>query len=110
MESGKNILRIGDYVTFKNLKYNSLLCAEGILLEDVIVDENVKVLDDCLFCIHLQRQYSASKELEEFIASRDSANVDDANSAKYYHALQVLLLVIYKFTFDFQYYQVYTSS
>jgi len=92
MESGKNILRIGDYVTFKNIKYNnSMLCAEGILLEDVIVNENVKVLDDCLFCIHLQRQYSASKELEEFIASRDSSNSDDANAAKYYHALQVIL-------------------
>jgi len=102
METGKNILRIGDYVTFKNIKFNSLLCAEGILLEDVIVVENVKVLDDCLFCIHLQRQYSASKELEEFIASRDSSNADDANAAKYYHALQVRSRIELKSIFLFR--------
>ena len=83
------ILRIGDYVTFKNIKHNSLLCAEGILLEDLIVDEHVKVLDDCLFCIHLQRQYSAARELEEFLASNKDEGLQDANAAKYYQALRV---------------------
>jgi hypothetical protein len=48
-----------------------LLSAEGILSEDITVDDKVKVLDDCLFCIHLQRQYSAARELEDFL--RDSA-------------------------------------
>lgn len=83
------ILRIGDYVTFKNVKHSSLLCAEGILLEDLIVDEHVRVLDDCLFCVHLQRQYSAARELEDFIASTKNNSESDANSAKYYQALKV---------------------
>lgn len=86
------ILRIGDYVTFKNVKTNSLLCAEGILLEDIIANDKVKVLDDCLFCIHLQRQYSAARELEEFIKARKDSAVDDPHSAKYFQALKVAQL------------------
>ena len=87
MDTTNHILRIGDYVTFKNIKYSSLLCAEGILREDLTVDDQVKVLDDCLFCIHLQRQYSAARELEEFLASGNS--LDDVNSMKYLQALKV---------------------
>ena len=84
-----DILRIGDYVTFKNVKHSTLLCAEGILLEDIIANDHVKVLDDCLFCIHLQRQYSAARELEEFMKSKKDDSVDDAHAAKYFQALKV---------------------
>jgi hypothetical protein len=76
-------------VTFKNIKHSSLLCAEGILLEDIIANDHVKVLDDCLFCVHLQRQYSAARELEEFMKTNKDNMKDDPNAAKYYHALKV---------------------
>ena len=84
-----DILRIGDYVTFKNLHFRTLLCAEGILLEEIIANDHVKVLDDCLFCVHLQRQYSAARELEEFLKAKNDSNTDDGHAAKYFQALKV---------------------
>jgi hypothetical protein len=69
-----------------------LLSAEGILSEDITVDDKVKVLDDCLFCIHLQRQYSAARELEDFLrdsATKKEGDQDEANTAKYFSALKV---------------------
>lgn len=91
------ILRIGDYVTFKNVKHSTLLCAEGILLEDIIANDKVKVLDDCLFCIHLQRQYSAARELEEFSKAKKDNNVDESHNAKYFQALKVSHIHFCKF-------------
>lgn len=94
MEYGSAIendsLKIGDYITIKNMKMNSFLCAEGILLEDVVVHDSVTTFEDALFCIHLQRQYSASKELEVYLQQYyhgDKTN-DDPNSVKYVQALQ----------------------
>lgn len=86
-----DVLRIGDFVTFKAAKYGGTLCAEGILLQDLGVVDTPKVFDDSLFCVHLQRQYSAAKELEEFLKKDkiDVRNITDANIAKYYQALKV---------------------
>ncbi len=88
------MLHIGDFVTFKNIQHNGLLCAEGILQEDLIVEENVRVFDDSLFCVHLQRQYSAARELEDFIKTNnvDIRNIQDPNLAKYFQALKVYSL------------------
>lgn len=36
-------LRIGDLVTFKNLKTEEVLGAEGILLEDLMISEDISV-------------------------------------------------------------------
>lgn len=58
-------------------------------MEDIIANDRVKVLDDCLFCIHLQRQYSAARELEEFVKAKKDDNVDDTHAAKYFQALKV---------------------
>jgi hypothetical protein len=58
-------------------------------LEDIIANDGVKVLDDCLFAVHLQRQYSAARELEEFIKSNGALSSDDAHAAKYFQALKV---------------------
>lgn len=86
-----DVLRIGDFVTLKVAKQGGLLCAEGILLHDLSLVEMPKVFDDALFCIHLQRQYSAAKELEEFLKKGkvDVRDISDANTAKYYQALKV---------------------
>lgn len=60
-------------------------------MEDLIIEENIKVFDDSLFCIHLQRQYSAARELEEFLRTNkiDPKNISDANLTKYFQALKV---------------------
>eukprot|EP00981_Chlorochromonas_danica_P006656 scaffold1447_cov165-Ochromonas_danica.AAC.2 len=86
----ENVLRIGDYVTFRCVKNEGFLCAEGILREDLSIEENVKVFHDSLFSIHLQRQYSAARELDDFlrINNIDPRNIVDVNTAKYYQALK----------------------
>ena len=80
------VLRIGDFVTFTNGKFQGMLCAEGILLEDVILRGDITTLDDALYCIHLQRQYSASREYEEYM--RAEHDPDDASLIKYVAALK----------------------
>jgi hypothetical protein len=86
-------LRIGDLINLKTAKQGGILCAEGILLHDLGIVANLKVFDDSLFCVHLQRQYSAAKELEEFLKKDkiDIRNISDVNTAKYYQALKVFL-------------------
>jgi hypothetical protein len=78
-------LKIGDYVTLRQLKLDGLLGAEGILEEDLGITfiEN-GILDDALFAIHLKRQYSAFREYEDFINSKNSGQSD-----KYLGALKV---------------------
>lgn len=71
---------------------NGTLCAEGIYLEDVCVDDSMKILEDSLFCVHLQRQYSAQRELQDFLAlnSADKKGQRQPQQEKYYQALKVL--------------------
>ena len=87
------MLRIGDYVTLKNVKNEEILCAEGILLEELTLTQKITAIDDFLFCIHLQRQYSASRELEEFLTinkyDEKSTVPKDPQIEKYYQALKV---------------------
>lgn len=88
----QDFLRIGDFITLKFFKSNELLSAEGILQEDLFLSNNLNKFDDFLFCIHLQRQYSAAKELDEFLKLNnrgDIKNFSDVNSQKYYQALKV---------------------
>lgn len=86
-------LKIGDYITLKNLKIDSYINAEGILVEDVIVNDSLASFEDCLFCIHLQRQYSAARELDEFTATYnvDVNAVEDTSTMKYLQALKVCI-------------------
>ena len=80
-------LKIGDYVTFRQLKFDGLFGAEGILQEDLgITFSEVGILDDALFAIHLKRQYSASREYEDFMASKTDVS---AGADKYLSALRV---------------------
>ncbi len=57
---------IGDYITLKSIKWDSFLCCEGILNENAYLSGPDTNLDEELFCIHLQRQYSALRELDDF--------------------------------------------
>lgn len=103
----QDFLRIGDYITLKFAKSNELISAEGILQEDLFLSTDLKKFDDCLFCIHLQRQYSAAKELDEFLKlnnctnPNDIKNFSDANSKKYYQALKVSFLFLILSSFSF---------
>ncbi|RYH07258.1 hypothetical protein EON65_41960 [archaeon] len=66
--------------------------------EDLSIEENMRVFHDSLFCIHLQRQYSAARELDEFLSTNkiDPKNILDPNIAKYYQALKVSLNYIFE--------------
>jgi hypothetical protein len=63
---------------------------EGILLEDVSVVEGTDNLIDCIFCVHLQRQYSASRDLQAFLKTynNDVKSIEDESAKKYLLALQ----------------------
>ena len=88
-------LKIGDIIHIKNLKVDCTLFAEGILLEDIAVHDALSSFEDALFCIHLQRQYSASLELQKCMKLHPDANcTDDVTISKYYHALQVSIICI----------------
>jgi hypothetical protein len=69
----------------------SNLAAEGILLEDVVVMEDTSYIPNSLFCVHLQRQYSAARDLYEFLQkyNMDESSIEDENAKKYLIALKV---------------------
>lgn len=86
-------LRIGDYITLKNVAIDSYLCTEGILQENIQVNDNLTQFDDYLFCVHLQRQYSAAKELDDFLKSNETiqkSTADEKNDQKVLKALRVI--------------------
>ncbi len=75
---------------------SAYLSAEGILSESLVVNDDLSLFDDYLFMIHLQRQYSASKELDEFLQSNTSAeDLNSESNQKYLHALTVKIHIIY---------------
>ena len=81
------------------VKINSYLCAEGVLSENLFVTDSVEYLENILFQIHLQRQYSAAVELDLFTERRkeimnevsessdESGALDDKRSKKQQKAL-----------------------
>ena len=84
-------LKIGDFVTLRNLQFSSYLSAEGILVTDLYVNPDVLMFDDHVFCIHLQRQYAAAKELESFEENYIEplgGNDPDPSTEKYLKALR----------------------
>jgi hypothetical protein len=84
-------LKLGDFISIKLAKLDNFLCAEGILSDDVYVDSDRYTFDDGVFCIQMQQQYSASRELEEFLEAHkdDKLDVEDPNKIKYLNALKV---------------------
>lgn len=47
-------LHIGDYIVLKEAKIECFMSAEGILSNDLYVDNRTSTIGDSLFCIHLQ--------------------------------------------------------
>lgn len=81
----------------KDTQRNVYLSSEGILLEDITAMEGTETLIDCLFCVHLQRQYSASRDLQAFLNNygNDVKKIEDESAKKYLLALQVSFSINY---------------
>jgi hypothetical protein len=84
-------LKIGDYVILKDVTLGCFLSVEGILNDDVFGVDSFSSIHDALFCVHLQRQYSAARELNAFLEqfAMDVSNINDENELKYLQALEV---------------------
>jgi len=83
-------LKIGDLISLQSPKWDCWLAAEGILKDDLVVSDLIQNFGDCLFAVHLQRQYSASRELESFLRTynvEENGTLDDALK-NYLKALQ----------------------
>lgn len=76
---------------FNDVQLGCFLSVEGILLEDLVGVDSVSSLHDCIFCIHLQRQYSASRELNAFLEkyNMDVKNITEESELRYLAALEV---------------------
>jgi hypothetical protein len=60
-------------------------------VDDIFGMEDIKSIQDAIFCVHLQRQYSASRELFLFLETygMDKKNITDDSEIKYLQALEV---------------------
>ena len=62
-----------------------------MLSNDIYLDGRTETISDSLFCIHLQRQYSAAKELETLQSQLNEGSEEEkraASSTKYLNALR----------------------
>jgi hypothetical protein len=61
------------------------------LIDDVFGLGEVKSIQDVLFCVHLSRQYSASRELSQFLENYngDKRAIEEESELKYLQALEV---------------------
>ena len=89
-------LKIGDYIIFSDI-LGCFLSVEGILLEELVGVDAISSLHDSVFCVHLQRQYSAARELNAFLEKygMDVKNITEDSELKYLQALEVSLKHIY---------------
>jgi hypothetical protein len=79
-------LKYGDLVIL-TIKSNPI-CGEG-LLSDHLSLQNIdeQRIDECLFCVHPQLQYSATEEFDLYMSNCDGTSVSDL----YMSALKVVL-------------------
>jgi hypothetical protein len=84
-------LKIGDYIVLNDAALGCFLSVEGILLEDVVGVDTITNLHDSIFCVHLQRQYSASRELNAFLQkyNMDVKQITEESELRYLAALEV---------------------
>jgi len=95
-------LRVGDYITLKNVKIgcDGYLAADGILQTDVVVRDIPSLFEDSLYCVHLQRQYAACTELNDFLESservKSKAEVSEAEEKRTKKYLSALIVSFYE--------------
>jgi len=83
-------LRIGDYIVIKSMKFDSFMLADGLLIDELQVcpRDTIDCFEDALFCIYLQRQYSAAREFDEYVDTMAASPPDAAPVDKVQLALQ----------------------
>ena len=74
------------------------MSVEGILLEDVFGVDERNSLEDAIFCVHLQRQYSASRDLNAFLKhyDMDERKIEDEGAKRHLKALKVINVKVLK--------------
>ena len=65
-EEASGPLGLADYVTIQHVD-GGFLTAEGVLDDSITVHNKPDLLDDCVWQVCPEQQYSAKKELQEFI-------------------------------------------
>lgn len=74
-------LKIGDYITLRTIRIDGFLGAEGILDQRCMVFTEPENFDDCRFQIWNQNQYSAAKELQEYVELMEQQDAMTADLA-----------------------------
>lgn len=76
---------------FTDVSLSSFLGVEGILVDDFGIIEESGDLWDSIYCVHLQRQYSAARELNAFLEKykMDVSRIVDESEITYLRALEV---------------------
>lgn len=84
-------LKIGDFVNLRSVLRDGYLSAAGILADYIYIQTDLALFDECIFMVELQRQYSASSELERYLSTFvvNSDGVQDDSTEKYIKALEV---------------------
>lgn len=89
VDNENNAFRIGDHITLRCPKHGVYMSSEGILLEDFGASKDPFSFEDHVFQIFIQRQYSATNEVEDFLDffEGDVSRIQDASVRKHYDAL-----------------------
>ena len=90
MTAPDSFLRYGDYLTLKSLRWQSYLSGQGILNNDVFMNDSLASFEDHVFQVVIQRQYSAKNEYEDYIEKQTAGTEDKedwGDSSKHLEAL-----------------------
>jgi hypothetical protein len=75
----------------KDLQCHGVLSVEGFLSEDIVSVKEVEYIPNTLFCIHAQRQYSAARNLLQFLQkyNMDETSIKEEDALRYFETLKV---------------------
>ena len=84
-------LKIGDFINLRSVLRDGYLSAAGILADYIYIQTELGLFDECIFMVELQRQYSASSELERYLSTFvvNPEDEQDDSTEKYIKALEV---------------------
>ena len=81
--SSNTPLHIGDYIVLRLSKPDEgWLTSEGLLDDECFVTPEMEDFHDCIWEIHVQNQYSATREYKEALAQHNQHNKDRSSSSK----------------------------
>lgn len=81
--NSKTGLHVGDHVALRlSAPKEGWLSSEAMLNDDCFVTPDINQFDDCIWEIHVQNQYSATREYREALLSSKTARIDYADGNK----------------------------